>query len=1376
MISFKKSKFLKIVCLALVFCFGFQQTGLAEVTDLRDEPGVMEYMFTAVGAYVSSRAIKPDWSVAQAWTYTYIIPALSKQVVNMVGIKGTTGMVVSTMLATLATSKLDYSTSAEKLAAEATSKTAEEATKQATQEAVKPEALLKSIAKDFTSVFKTLFSAGGPIMKGAIIDALTAGVMTVIKEAVAKMFGKMKKYISEALGYLLSKYAGQHIRAALQKQFAVLLGFSPVGPTASGAIKDPVEVTLKTGEVKVLPQEEANKLPAETIEKIVKLEGDYYLFYKNVAVTRYYYRNGELVKTTVMELRPDYITLNQGIAIQAQQFRQQSRADDIRVAVQVLARAAGLKREVAILISSGAGSWMAGASVGEAAIRAAISVIIQRISREFKDPMHATYVLMFVSDLVKYIITPAGHVGKERYATEQEVQKYLAENPEVVAAYSQRYELSSEEARKQLTKDIMATKPLSIDFGRKDASLFDAFITASATRAAIDAFSFGRAQYGGPGNYLNWVSGNDVIYINRYTDYMKDVYNEGLGYAELAQYMGAYHNQTVGNVYSIATGEASKAFYVKRMEKRHLDEINRSLVFFDDTYARDVQGVLQATGQVKELIDSRISIELQEQATIEQLLSLAEAELATFKDETQIKQMQDSIAKLNEQYSASKNKIAQLQEQRDGIDKLVGQAQSGALFDQARKRVISEAKMGTLISVLAMYDPLLAATGAAALCNDFLLQGMNERIKGLQAMAEAVGIETEKGKEITTIINKLKDSVEAYRFNAQEVDNLRSTNGWQQLEAISGQPYVSIDQRVADRAGVLGVEFSPDAEQYLEELPKDILKQGEGRRLFGVAKYLDIIGGNPVYYARWRPEEKPRPEPVQPTLARSDIPMPVVPISAPIEHPIAGQPQLTPRTTMPMTPAIAPPAAQPVAPPDRMVISEFTQFPDYGPGAAQGANYYKSQGKDIGELPIYQVVKYTKTDESGNLVNIDGRNIGRVEIRAIKDGQVVWVDTGRRVDLEKGLEWTQKSPTRTFEGRTTFTPKGPVTETEIRKEVNPLVSPPVSKLEPQSGLQRIDTPLPAETAVTDSAAALPSVAASGSEGIQFSTAPNIGENDLEFFGPRITTPDRVAPQTQLLRPAPPDAGVSFAADIPEIPNAPESRISLPDSNQQPVVININRQVPLPVTASPGQQVAIPASAELDMLPSLMSQPQAEKTLNEPRNITMPTMPRLSPQAAQYLDLYKAPGVAKDSNAARQAYEKLRRAPVPKGMLEELLQQLPPDFDPTTLPPPKFVKRSDLVGQYAPLDSFRSGQIEYYDAFVPVFESKEQEIVYLIMSSTNESRPYPYYSYTQNSDPTTRTDVTGRVAQPNWAEGFWGVTRQLGLTSQNLQERNTNINP
>ncbi|MCX5712475.1 MAG: hypothetical protein NTY47_05330, partial [Candidatus Omnitrophica bacterium] len=305
MMNLRKNKFIKIICLVLVLSFSSQQVGFADVKDLRDDSGTFGSLLSILQGYMAGRAVKPEWTVAQTWTYTYIIPTLSKQVVNMVGIKGTAGIVATTMLATFATAKLDYTASAqidkvglnaEKVLAKggegsvanavgenviqgAGSETLTNAVDEGTKQALKrPDGRVinhsvQNAAKGGTlsqlgNMGKALFS-GGVIMKGAIIDAITTGVMVLVKKLVARMLDKTAKYIQEALSYLLAKYAGEALRIALQRRFAVLLGFSPSkGPTARGAEEDKVKVNFKDGTSQVMTTAEADALsPADVVSK-----------------------------------------------------------------------------------------------------------------------------------------------------------------------------------------------------------------------------------------------------------------------------------------------------------------------------------------------------------------------------------------------------------------------------------------------------------------------------------------------------------------------------------------------------------------------------------------------------------------------------------------------------------------------------------------------------------------------------------------------------------------------------------------------------------------------------------------------------------------------------------------------------------------------------------------------------------------------------------------------------------------------------------------------------------------------------------------------------------------------------------------------------
>jgi len=409
--------------------------------------------------------------------------------------------------------------------------------KEATEEAAKKtvEKSITDVAKGVFQQFKNLF-ASGIAMQGAIIDAVTAGAMFAVKEFILKLFKKAKKYIRGLLDLAIT-YFGQYIRHALQKYFRVFLGYDErLGPTTQKQMYRVDRTTMDNEagvESTIMSEEEA-----ANIEVGDRTE------------------DGELILAKVPVLRNEkgeYVpgTIDEALKEQDAQFMKTWRnyayfaiAQDIFVAV-------GFKRDTALALSALTGSWMTGATFEMSLIRAVISFALQQASGQFKNPTHGALVMMGLGDLLNYMMVDKNKIKAERLTTAADVQR------EIDTLAKQGKAMSGEEIS-ELWDDFYAGKlPLSRDIGKKDLDLFDAFAVVSVNNANIDMMTFGRAQYGGledegagPSFRLKWIKGNDVFFLNRYAEYVSDVYDYGVADAMMGQFISAYHNQTVNDFYN----------------------------------------------------------------------------------------------------------------------------------------------------------------------------------------------------------------------------------------------------------------------------------------------------------------------------------------------------------------------------------------------------------------------------------------------------------------------------------------------------------------------------------------------------------------------------------------------------------------------------------------------------------------------------------------------------------------------------------------------------------------------------------------------------------------------------------------------------------
>ncbi len=210
----------------------------------------------------------------------------------------------------------------------------------------------------------------------------------------------------------------------------------------------------------------------------------------------------------------------------------------------------------------------------------------------------------------------------------------------------------------------------------------------------------------------------------------------------------------------------------------------------------------------------------------------------------------------------------------------------------------------------------------------------------------------------------------------------------------------------------------------VKELSRNIQEenpQPAGNEMVRLDIFRHLPGRSPVYMAGWAKTQPPvaREGEIKPLPPKANLPQPKYAITLPA--PLA-------RSSLPQAQRLIPevekaaPQPEPLSKPAQLqprvwVLDHWTQFPQYSQDAAMGSNYYAERGGKIAPLPEYRLVKQVISQGEGRFVNIDGPNRARVEIKAIKDGKEVWLDTGRRVDVSAGrLSWRQRGPTYLFKG------------------------------------------------------------------------------------------------------------------------------------------------------------------------------------------------------------------------------------------------------------------------------------------------------------------------------------------------------------------------
>ncbi|MFH1441990.1 MAG: LysM peptidoglycan-binding domain-containing protein [Candidatus Omnitrophota bacterium] len=588
----------RVVSVCLVLLLFSQQIAWAEVINLKEQGDLTDYSVAVISGAISTHAIKPGWGEIEAFTYTYAIPKASDWAIRKgTGFKGKTAELASTVLSTYAVSGIDYSRAAQD--------TAQRATQKASNIFVRMWTGTKKYLTD-------LFANKKDICTGALIDSLNAGAMMAAKREIIEELDDSddEKKIGELLGLAGAYGVGIGMRWGLQATIGDYLGYDPeVGPVVLKPGEKQETIVYYVDENGGLVSKKVNNLDEMAFIQ-EELPGELFLGYipppnapkdaqelaRDLVSGGAGSTDGPKVGPTIEALRDKlingrkldrvlptlkikgedgnsrpiiaikaiprpitvfdgktgrWVTKNFKDALWDQTVDTGRRALPVlvRSAIEVAAGLLGAKRELAVLLSSGATgglfgrntSWWKGVLGGLG--KGVISAGLLHLSRQTKSPVHGAIINIGASSLLQFaaVTEPL-----------KETQAGQNQKPE-----------DMDLSRK--TTDLALEEGQSRDFG-----LLKEFISTSIAYANADLYSFGRAQplfkyENGERTFgFNWTSGNDALFLARYIDYIKDVRKDGLFPALMNQFVSSYHNQAVENVHGVLSGDISRAEYVKR--------------------------------------------------------------------------------------------------------------------------------------------------------------------------------------------------------------------------------------------------------------------------------------------------------------------------------------------------------------------------------------------------------------------------------------------------------------------------------------------------------------------------------------------------------------------------------------------------------------------------------------------------------------------------------------------------------------------------------------------------------------------------------------------------------------------------------------------
>lgn len=953
---------MKAVSFCLVLLLFGQQIAWAEVYNLKEQADGADYALAITAGVLSSYMVSADWGVLQTFTYTYAIPKISDWAIRKgTGLKGKSADVASAALSSFAISGLDYSRSAQQMAQQSTQKASN---------------MLMRMYLGMKKFFTGFFTAKNEVWSGALVDGLSAGAMATAKQEILEEFDDSadEKKIGQFLGLAGSIAVGIGTRWGLQDLFNVYLGYLPgVGPVALKAgendkylvyyyDKQGALVTKQVDNLNEVVQiqeglpegspigyisaqnapkndqelaEYLTQRPGSTGKSVAgddtklvmmhKTDGRYELNIKdNDGSYRPVIATETVTKPVTIwdEKEGKMVTKNFNVALKGQFIDTLQRAIPVvtRAAVEVGAGLLGAKRELAVLLSAGAGGGVAGRNVSwwkgalQGLEKGVISAGLLHLSRQTKSPVHGAIFNMGASSVLQFaaVTKPL----KETLVKEQK--------PEDL-------DLSRK------TTDLKLEEGQSRDFW-----LLKEFIGTSATYANADLYSFGRAQpdfkyENGERTFgFRWTSGNDVFFLSRYNDYVRDVRKDGLMPALMNQFVSSYHNQAVENIHSVLNGDISRAEYVKRLApyteraeaiKQRMREQDKAKQFLVEKYTKELNGQLQefndtngtnfANPEDLELEAKKLKNEPKSNLSKQQLAVIDESDriseikgLVEYFSADSLKQSvsldikQDILAQVNEKFGtnfvsleALEAKSASLKnDSKSGLsdkDKEMIKASehlssvdwvkltqdlSGTTLKRADTRETTRDIWGAIVGGAAFLNPYLAgliASSKEASGNslDKQLTDDDEKIMRLADLLQPK-IRNVNEMEFYDLLVKqaelddLKKTNQTYanvytKLN-EDVAMLESSGGWQRLDTIHGKPYSSVPDRLKNKNMVkdyIPVEISEEAIKNTHDFRtnSDIEKVSAAKGMDReIGKIKDVLSNNPDSLP-WNEVEKIQP-------------------------------------------------------------------------------------------------------------------------------------------------------------------------------------------------------------------------------------------------------------------------------------------------------------------------------------------------------------------------------------------------------------------------------------------------------------------------------------------------------------------------------------
>ncbi|MFA5118839.1 MAG: hypothetical protein WC695_08330 [Candidatus Omnitrophota bacterium] len=433
--------------------------------------------------------------------------------------------VVTEVSSSVAESGGDIAAAAEGAAAEAATEVSSGVAEQAGDLASAAKDATKSIGgylgsmKDYFSKAATFGGKTG--LTGALIDATKAAAYTAVKLYVTEALSGTNKQLAKSVGYLAGLGVGFAVEQGLEYATGVVVGGvdKDKGPTAE-KVTDEAALSAKLAQQR---EQFLTKFLGEAVCQVVVVAGSAAGINEDLLTM-----GGALTKRLTMDFmqKEEKEKALQALKDKLGVLHEQNASSDAQPSEETNKEIASLEKKIA----KAEEDLSLEATMKKALIYGVSDVALRRISMYAPSPLQGAQINLALTGLVQAVA-----VDSENVVT--------------------------------VSTDENGNQVVSPSAGGKDWDFYGHIIGNSVDQANADWMSMGRgkAKIVGSGTDerlgLEWVSGNDMFFAARYSEYVNDVVNHGTTYAMANQLASSYHNQAVANAYDVVSGEVNQRLY-----------------------------------------------------------------------------------------------------------------------------------------------------------------------------------------------------------------------------------------------------------------------------------------------------------------------------------------------------------------------------------------------------------------------------------------------------------------------------------------------------------------------------------------------------------------------------------------------------------------------------------------------------------------------------------------------------------------------------------------------------------------------------------------------------------------------------------------------